>query len=123
MLGEARDAVGATRLIVFAVAAITITISWTITQLLFAIHYAHEHYAAAVRSGSKGALEFPGNELPDYWDFFYFSTSIGATSQTSDVAILSRIIRRLVTIHAIVSLFFNATVLALAINHAAGLAG
>ena len=66
---------------------------------------------------------FRGCEQPDYWDFLYFSTSIGATSQTSDVAIKSRALRRLVTLHAIVSFFFNTAVLALTVNIAASLAG
>ena len=68
------------------------------------------------------ALTFPGDGRPDYWDFFYFATSFGAASQTSDVAINSKPMRRLATLHAIVSFFFNTMVLALTINLAASLA-
>jgi uncharacterized membrane protein len=70
---------------------------------------------------AAGGLIFPGDNRPDYWDFLYFSTSIGATSQTSDTAIRSKALRRLVTLHAVVSFFFNTTVLALTINLAASL--
>ena len=70
---------------------------------------------------AKQGLIFPDDDHPDYWDFFYFATSIGATSQTSDVAIRSKSLRRLVTFHAVLSFFFNTTVLALTINLAAGL--
>ena len=64
----------------------------------------------------RGRSDLSRGRQPDYWDFFYFATSIGAASQTSDVSIRSKHLRRLVTLHAIISFFFNATVLALAIN-------
>jgi len=42
------------------------------------------------------------------------------TSQVSDVAITSKLIRRTATVHGIVSFLFNAALLALTINIAAG---
>jgi uncharacterized membrane protein len=103
-------------------AAITILLSWTITQVVFTLHYAHEFYRP---SSGKGALaeglDFRGDVNPDYWDFFYFATSIGAASQTSDVSILTKPLRRLATLHAIISFFFNTAVLALTINLAASM--
>jgi uncharacterized membrane protein len=68
-----------------------------------------------------GGLDFPDDETPDYWDFLYFATSIGAASQTSDVAIRTKALRRLVTLHAVISFFFNTAVLALVINIGASL--
>ena len=41
------------------------------------------------------------------------------TSQVSDVAVTSQLIRRTVNAHGIVSFFFNATLLALTVNIAA----
>ena len=64
-----------------------------------------------------------GADEPDYWDFVYFTVSIGAAAQTSDTAVESRRMRRIVTAQAIYSFFFNTAVLALAINIAAGLVG
>jgi uncharacterized membrane protein len=106
-----------------ALAAVTILISWGVTQVAFALHYAHAYYRPDEGSDAGGGLAFPGCDQPDYWDFLYFSTSIGATSQTSDTSIRSRALRRLVTLHAAVSFFFNTAVLALTVNIAASLAG
>ena len=70
---------------------------------------------------AHGGDELPGDEHPDYWDFFYFTTSIGATSQTSDVAITSKAMRRMVAFQAVLSFLFNTAVVALAINLASAL--
>ena len=48
---------------------------------------------------------------------------IGTTSQTADVSIVSRAMRRLALLHGIVAFVFNTTLLALTINIAAGLIG
>lgn len=122
LLSEAKSLVGIQKGLTLALAAATIFVSWSVTQVAFALHYAHEHYVPPERQAeAAGGLDFPGGAAPDYWDFLYFSTGIGAASQTSDVAIRSRVLRRLVTLHAVVSFFFNTMVLALSINLAAGL--
>jgi uncharacterized membrane protein len=99
-----------------ALATITILLSWTFVHVIFALHYAHEFYAAKPRGGG---LTFPGGEDPDYWDFFYFSLVIGMTSQVSDVAVTGRTIRRTVTAHGVVAFLFNAALIALSVNIAA----
>jgi uncharacterized membrane protein len=103
-------------------AAATILLSWTVTQVVFTLHYAHEYYrpSGGTRAFAEG-LDFRGDRTPDYWDFFYFATSFGAASQTSDVSILTKPLRRLATLHAIISFFFNTAVLALTINLAASM--
>lgn len=101
-----------------ALAAVTILLSWAFTHTIFAIHYAHEYYSEKGHKG--GGLSFPGDEPPDYWDFVYFSFVVGMTSQVSDVAVTSRALRRLVAAHGAVSFIFNATLLALTVNIAAG---
>jgi uncharacterized membrane protein len=100
-----------------ALAVATIALSWAFTHTMFALHYAHQFYAAG--RDADGGLAFPGKEQPDYWDFLYFSLVIGMTSQVSDVAVTSHTIRRTVTAHGVVSFFFNATLLALTVNIAA----
>jgi uncharacterized membrane protein len=103
-------------------AAATVGLSWLVTQVVFTFHYAHEFYRPDDTAEKlAGGLEFPHDSKPDYWDFFYFATSLGAASQTSDVAIRTKALRRLVTLHAVVSFFFNTAVLALAINIGASL--
>jgi uncharacterized membrane protein len=103
-------------------AAATIVLSWTVTQVVFTLHYAHEYYrpSGGPESFAEG-LDFRGDRNPDYWDFFYFATSFGAASQTSDVSIRTKPLRRLATLHAIISFFFNTAVLALTINLAASM--
>jgi len=123
LLGEAKAAGGGVRLLYVALTATTIIVSWTVTQFVFTMHYAHEFYRPEdPTSDARRGLLFPECTTPDYWDFLYFATSIGATSQTSDVSIRSRAFRRLVTLHAVVSFVFNTMVLALTVNLAASLA-
>jgi uncharacterized membrane protein len=118
LMTEAKAATREIKLYYLALASTTIVVSWCVMQLVFTLHYAHEFYRPKDREAPVGLL-FPGETKPDYWDFLYFATSIGATSQTSDVAVQSRAIRRLVTGHAVLSFFFNSAVLALTINLAA----
>ncbi len=99
-------------------AAATILLSWAFIHTMFALHYAHEFYGEA--AGPGGGMAFPGgDEEPDYWDFVYFSFVIGMTSQVSDVGVTSKMIRRTVAAHGIVSFVFNAALLALTVNIAA----
>ena len=121
LINEAKQAKELWKLAYLGLAGLTIFVSWTVTQIAFTLHYAHEYYAPLTSSDATAGLIFPADTAPDFWDFFYFATSIGATSQTSDVAIKSKSLRRIVTLHAIVSFFFNTTVLALTINLAASL--
>jgi len=100
-----------------ALAASTIVLSWAFIHMIFALHYAHDYYGE--RGAKQSGLNFPGDEQPDYWDFVYFSFVIGMTCQVSDVAVASRRIRRTVTVHGIVSFFFNVALLALMVNIAA----
>lgn len=121
LAGEVKEAPQAEKYLFLGLAGVTLVISWLVTQLVFAIHYAHEHFRHDANGIQGTALVFPSDDKPDYWDFFYFATSIGASSQTSDVSIRSKSMRRLVTLHAVVSFFFNTMVLAITINIAAGL--
>jgi uncharacterized membrane protein len=100
-----------------ALAVVTIALSWAFTHAIFALHYAHEFYIE--HRYEDGGLAFPGKELPDYWDFVYFSLVIGMTSQVSDVAVTAKPIRRTVAAHGVLSFFFNAALLALTVNIAA----
>ena len=63
--------------------------------------------------GAAGGLGFPGKEAPDYWDFLYFAFVIGMTEQVSDVAVRSRLMRRTVLAHGLLSFVFNFALLAL----------
>lgn len=103
-----------------ALAALTVFSAWTFIQTSFAVHYAHS-WAIAADSGLPQCMNIPGEHAPDYWDFLYVSVSVGTSGQTADVEFTSKAQRRIGTAHAALAFFFNATVLALTINIAAGL--
>jgi uncharacterized membrane protein len=106
------------RLARYAFTLTTLTGSWLLVGVVFAIHYAHLFYRS---KGSKQALAFPDQEAhPDYWDFLYFSFTIAVAAQTSDVTIMSRTMRKLVLAQSIISFLFNMAILGLSINIAAG---
>jgi uncharacterized membrane protein len=102
-----------------AVAALTIVLSWTLIQVMFAFHYARAYYNAPGAGGS--GLQFPEDERPDYWDFIYFAFVIGMTFQVSDVQVTSKLLRRYVVTHGFIAFFFNVSILALMVNLAANL--
>ena len=101
----------------------TVVASWTLMQLIFAIHYAHEYYDADIKDAGRYAegLAFPGGEPPDYWDFLHVWIVIGVAAQTADVAFTSKGLRRLGTVHSLVAFAFNTVIVALTINLLAGL--
>ncbi len=119
-LGVAKDLHGRLRYEHIALAGATIISSWAFTQVMFALHYAHDYYSAQER-GHDGGLDFPGHHAPDYGDFFYFAAVIGTSGQTADVSFTCRKLRRIGAIHCILAFFFNTTLLALTINIASGL--
>jgi len=124
LLGSAKDLPVAARSTHVALAVVTVALSWTMVHTLFTLHYAHQFYSAPLCVQSEPAkrpLIFPGEELPDYYDFAYFSFVIGMTSQVSDVQIASRSIRRWALLHGAIAFAFNAAVLALSINVISGL--
>lgn len=100
----------------------TVAGSWVLLPTLFTLDYASLYY---VRD-SGGGLGFPEDDeeadfQPDYSDFAYFAFTIAVASQTSDVTVRSRAMRRLVLAQSVLSFVFNTTILALTINMAAGL--
>lgn len=119
VVGEAAQADG--ELWKAALALITVALSWTFVHVIFALHYAHAFYSADARGKDRGGLEFPGGEAPDYWDFLHFSLIIGVASQTADIAISDKALRRLSALHSVTAFVFNTVVVALAVNLAVGL--
>lgn len=103
-----------------AIAGCTVLTSWAFIQIMFTLHYAHDYYAAACHARPPG-LQFPEDDSPDYGDFFYFAAVIGTSGQTADVSFVSKPMRRIGSLHCILSYLFNTTVLALLINIGAGL--
>lgn len=119
-LASAKELHGELRYAHIGLAAFTILSSWAFTHVMFALHYAHDYYAARTNKRPVG-LEFPGDDSPDYGDFLYFSFVIGTSAQTADVSLATKPMRRLGLMHCVLSFIFNTTVLALTINIAASL--
>ena len=103
-----------------ALTGLTVLSSWTFIQITFALHYAHDYYAAESHERSAG-LRFPDCEYPTYGDFFYFAAIIGTSGQTADVSFVTKRMRRVGTLHCILAYLFNTIVLALLINIGASL--
>ena len=99
--------------------------SWVLTHTTFALHYARAYYNDDIphlnHQDYAGGLEFPSDEPPDYLEFMYFAFTISMTSQTSDVSITSRPLRRLVLAHELVAFFFYSVIIGLVINVIASL--
>lgn len=119
-LAVVKDMHGLLRTAHIALAGVTVLSSWAFTQVMFALHYAHDYYADICK-GRPPSLQFPGDEPPTYGDFFYFSIVVGTSAQTADVSYASRAMRRTGSLHCILAYLFNTTVLALLINIGAGL--
>lgn len=119
-LSVAKELGGTLRAAHIALAILTILTSWAFTQVMFALHYAHDYYVSVERSGA-GGLIFPGGHAPDYGDFFYFACIIGTSAQTADISFSSRSMRRTGLVHSVLAFFFNTTLVALMINIASGL--
>ena len=94
----------------------TLVLAWLFSNTIYALHYAHLFYSPDEDRGDEGGLDFPKTEEPDYWDFVYFSFTLGMTFQTSDVEMTSRTMRRVAIGQCLAAFVFNLGVLAFTIN-------
>jgi uncharacterized membrane protein len=104
--------------LMFALA--TVAGSWLLLPTLFAMNYASIYHVTAHGAGLRWPDADPTYN-PDYGDFLYFSFTIAVASQTADVSVCSRSMRRLVLVQSLLSFAFNTTILAFTINIAASL--
>ena len=119
-LGLLKQESGMQRFGHMALAADTLINSWVLVPTMFTTHYADMFYST---SAKDRPLTFPNTALPGFWDFAYFSFTIAAACQTSDVSTASARVRKVVTVHTLISFLFNASILGFAINVTAGLIG
>jgi len=120
-LSSARSLPLSARVFHYLLTGATVAGSWCLVGVLFTFHYAVIFYKSPAE---RRALGFPDREPnPDYWDFLYFSFTISVAAQTSDVTVLSRRMRKAVLAQSLLSFFFNAAILGLSINIAAGAVG
>ncbi len=119
-LATVRHVEGWRRAAHLGLAGLTLLDSWVLVPTLFTTHYADMFYGSP---DEDRPLAFPDTVMPVFLDFAYFSFTIAAACQTSDVSTRGRPMRRMVIAHTIISFFFNASILGFAINVSAGLIG
>ena len=98
----------------------TVAGSWLLLPTVFALNYASLYFGAAQPAG----LNFPDKQKdfsPDFSDFLYFAFTIAVASQTADVTVSTRTLRRWVLLQSVLSFVFNTAILAFTINVAASL--
>ena len=109
------------KLVRYGFTGVTVIGSWLLIGMIFSVHYARLFYTW---DGKEPALRFAeGLKHPDYWDFLYFSFTIGVAVQTADVGVATRDIRKIVLAQSLIGFVFNTAILGFSINIAAGLVG
>lgn len=120
-LASAKGTAGASTAWHYLLTGLTMFGAWFMIPTIFTSHYARLYYDP---DAPETPLLFPDHKLqPNYWDFLYFSFTIAVASQTSDVVLRSRSIRRAALAQSILAFYFNVAVLGLCVNIAAGLLG
>ncbi len=122
LLQQSRNFSGVNAAVHIGLSVVALALSWLFIQTIFTFHYAHLYYQEEKLNEPDGpGLQFPGGQIPDYFDFLYYSFVVGMTSQVSDVQVTSREMRRLTLMHGVLSFGFNMLILALSINVVASL--
>ncbi len=103
-----------------ALALSTVVGSWLLLPTVFALNYASLYFRVPPGSGLRFPDDAP-NFSPDFSDFLYFAFTIAVASQTADVTVSTRALRRWVLLQSVLSFVFNTAILAFTINVAASL--
>ena len=95
----------------------TLLLAWLFANMVYALHYAHIFYLKSDGGDDdRAGLGFPNTEEPGYYDFIYFSFTLGMTFQTSDVEITTTQMRIVSITHSFAAFVFNLGVIAFTIN-------
>ncbi len=120
-LAGSKDLETTRKLMHYGFTALTVIGSWLLIGVIFSLHYARLYY---IWDGKEPALRFAeGLTTPNYWDFLYFSFTIGVAVQTSDVGVATPGLRKIVLAQSLIGFLFNTAILGFSINIAAGLFG
>jgi uncharacterized membrane protein len=104
------------RVMLAALALLSVAVSWVLVQTLYTLRYARIYYG-----DTPGGIEFNSPEPPAYVDFAYLAFTMGMTYQVSDTNLQSREFRSVVLRHGLLSYIFGSVVLATTINLVVGL--
>lgn len=113
-LSNVKQLYGSPKIFNLTLTGLTLLTSWSFTQVMFAIHYAHDYYVAK-DEGKPAGLVFQDTPDPDYVDFIYLSCLIGTALHTGEIVISSQAMRKTVLLHRLLAFFFNASLFVLAI--------
>ncbi len=94
----------------------TLALAWLFSNTVYALHYAHLFYIGDDKGKDIGGVDFPECKEPTYWDFAYFSFTLGMTFQTSDIAVTTTQMRKTVIGQCLAAFVFNIGILAFTIN-------
>jgi len=75
----------------------------------YAVRYARENV-------ESGGAEFPGGAAPRFVDYFYLSVQVSTTFSSSDVALVTSSMRRVVSLHSLIAFTFNTVIVALLVS-------
>ena len=117
-LVKAQHVHGAERAVLIVLAVLAVVAGWSTVHSVYTLHYARLYF-----DDDRRGIDFNGDEPPDFFDFAYFTFTVGMTYQVSDTNISDRRIRRAVTRHALVSFLFGTVIIGTTINVMAGLVG
>jgi uncharacterized membrane protein len=111
------------------ISVFAVLVGWLTLHTIFALRYAALYYGPAQPAGAGGpgeagparGLSFPEPDLvPDYWDFLYYSFTIGMCYQTSDVSVVHSSIRRFTLLHSVFSYLYGVGLLSLIVSSVGG---
>jgi uncharacterized membrane protein len=111
---------GSVQVLLIAVAVLTVTLSWTVVNTVYTLHYAHRYYGSAAPTIDFG--DSAEQQRPNYRDFAYVAFTIGMCYQVSDTTLRDRGIRRTVLSHALLSYVFGVVIVSGSVNLIGGLA-
>lgn len=79
------------------------------------VSYAVTFHADNLLEDDKG-LDFPDDDDPEWADYVYFAISVMTTFGTTDVNVMSRAMRRTVTVNAVIAFVFNTVTVAAGVS-------
>lgn len=123
LLAVASEMHAGRKALTLALNLVTLALAWLFSNVVYALHYANLFYQGGTDGDDRGGLDFPQCREPTYWDFIYFSFTLGMTFQTSDTTITTTTMRQVVTGHCLAAFVFNLGVLAFTINVIGGSGG
>ena len=119
-LGPVKDMTGLRKGEHIGLVAAAVLGVWTFTDMMFAPHYAAEHYAPG-EDGGRAGLRFSDEDAPGWGEFVDQAFVIGCASGAADVNAESKPRRRAGLARGVAAVFFKTIILALTINIGAGL--